>query len=247
MTHQGPDLGVGIGSLNENQLHAALKEWYQKPGDKLEVAVDGYIIDVVRGDQLIEIQTRGFSALRRKLHDLAERYPVRLVHPIAREKLLVKVTADGSRQLYRRRSPKRGRVEDLFAELVSFPGLISHPNFSLEILLIQEEELRRHEPGRAWRRRGWVTHERRLLKVFERQVFQTLDDLATLLPSDLPEQFTTADIAERLGRPRRLGQQMAYCLREAGAITPVGHLARSVLYERELPAKSRTRQEAPSS
>src|SRR5688572_30856194 len=44
----------------------------------------------------------------------------------------------------RRKSPKKGRVEDLFWELVSIPQLLMNPNFSLEVLMISGEEVRRY-------------------------------------------------------------------------------------------------------
>ena len=47
----------GIGLLNEKPLHASLKQWYARPGDRFEVAVGGFVIDIVRDDLLIEIQT----------------------------------------------------------------------------------------------------------------------------------------------------------------------------------------------
>lgn len=51
-------MSKSIGLLNENPLHAALKKWYARPGDQLEVSVDGFVIDVVQGNLLIEIQTQ---------------------------------------------------------------------------------------------------------------------------------------------------------------------------------------------
>ena len=221
-----------IGTLNEKPLHAALKEWYAEPGDGVEVEVDGFFVDLVRGDLLIEIQTGGFSGIKQKLLALTEAHRLRLVYPIAREKWIVKLDGAGGRRLSRRKSPKRGQVEDVFAELVSFPRLITRPNFSLDVLLIQEEEARIHEPGRAWRRRGWVTHERRLLEVVGRHTFETGMDLLGLLPASLCEAFTTADLAAALSRPRWLAQKMAYCLRKAGLIEAVGKKGRSVLYVR---------------
>ena len=55
-------------------------------------------------------------------------------------------------------------------------------------------------------------------------------DLAALLPVDLVEPFTTADLAARLRRPRRLAQQMTYCLRTAGIIEPADARVRNVRY-----------------
>src|SRR5205823_13397781 len=68
-----------IGTLNEGLLHTQLKAWYRRPGDQFETPVDGYVIDIVRGDTLIEIQTGGFAPLRRKLDRLLDSHRVRLV------------------------------------------------------------------------------------------------------------------------------------------------------------------------
>lgn len=221
-----------ISTLNEKPLHAALKEWYALPGDRFEVPVDGYLVDIVRDGLLIEIQTRGFSPLKRKLGRLAETHPVRLVYPIAKDKWLVKLAKRRKKVLGRRKSPKHGTVEDLFEELVSIPKLLLNPNFALDVLLIQEEELRRHDARRAWRRKGWVTHERRLLDVVDRRLFETPADLAALVPDGLAEPFTTADLAAAIARPRWLAQKMAYCLREMGVIQPVGKRGLTILYAR---------------
>jgi hypothetical protein len=222
-----------IGSLNEKPLHAGLKDWYAGPGDQIEVKVDGYVIDIVRDRLLIEIQTGSFSSIKRKLLDLVSRHRIRLVYPIAREKWIVKLSGKDQCRVSRRRSPKRGAFHHLFAELVSFPALIADPNFTIEVLLIQEEEIRRHVPGRAWRRRGWVTHERRLLEVVDQRCFRGPADLAAFLRPDLPSMFTTSDLAASLGVTRRLAQQTAYCLREMAAIAPVGKKGNAILYARE--------------
>lgn len=221
-----------IGTLNEKPLHAALKEWYAQPGDRFELPLDGFIVDIVRGDLLVEIQTGSFSAIKRKLITLTVRRPLRLVYPIAREKWIVKLAKDGSGRLGRRKSPKRGALEQVFAELVSFPDLLSNPNFSLEALLIQEDEVRRYDGKRGWRRRGWVTHERRLLQVVERRLFETPADMGDLVPSALDEPFTTSDLASAIGQRRWLAQKMAYCLREMGVLAPVGKQGNSILYVR---------------
>lgn len=232
MAMNTPKASSGIGSLNEKPLHAALKQWYAGPGDQFEVPVDGFIIDIVQRDLLVEIQTRSFASMKRKLIRLTAAHNVRLLHPIAQEKWIVKQAPNGGGTAIRRKSPKRSGLEHIFSELVAFPKLIAHPNFSLMVVLIHEEELRRYDPKRAWRRKGWVTEERRLLKVVDRRLFESPQDLCALIPSGLAEPFTTSDLAAAIGKPRRLAQQMAYCLREMGAIAPVGTRSRAILYER---------------
>jgi hypothetical protein len=223
-----------IGTLNEKPLHAALKEWVALPGDRFEVSVDGFIADIVRGDLLIEIQTRHLGALKRKLLKLVEDHPLRLVYPIAAEKWITRVGEDGE-FIGRRRSPRRGAVEHVFAELVSFPGLLGHPNFTLEVLLIREEEIRHRDERdgrRNGRRKGWATRERRLIEVLSSHVLSNPADAAAFLSAALPQPFTTRELATASGQPMWLSQKMAYCMRELGVLTVVGKRARSTLFER---------------
>lgn len=216
----------GIGLLNEKPLHAAIKAWYAQPGDQLEVAVDGYVIDIVRDDLLLEIQTGSFSALKTKLHRLLDTHRLRLIHPIAQEKWILKPGPGADDAMSRRKSPKRGRVEDLFRELVSFPHLLNHDNFSLEVLLIHAEEVWRVDEKRGWRRRGWRVDERRLLEVVDRRLFAAPQHWRALLPSALPDPFTTRDLAAAADIRLGLAQKMVYCLRATGTINLVGKQAR---------------------
>jgi len=210
-----------ISRLNAKPLHRALKEWYAQPKDQFEVSVDGFVVDIVRGDLLVEIQTRNL---------LIVHHPLRLVYPIPREKWIIKLAEDGISQLSRRKSPKRGAFEDVFEELVSFPKLLMNPNFSIELLLIQEEELRRYGSTRGWRRKRWVTQERRLLRVVERRSLETPAHMCALIPAALAEPFTTSDLAIAIAKPRRLAQKMVYCLRLMGYITQVGKRGNAILY-----------------
>lgn len=199
----------------------------------MEVPIGGFVIDLVRDDLLIEIQTRSFSSMKKKLRALLELgLRVRVVHPIAMEKWIVKID-DGGTILDRRRSPKRGVITDLFTELVSFADLLEHPHLEIEVLLTREEELRRHTPDRAWRRKGWVVVERRLLEVVQSHRVDDNKALIGLLPPDLGNEFTTADLAAGLGRSRRSAQQMAYCLARAGAIVPTGKIGNAITYRME--------------
>ena len=62
----------GINIKNEKSLHSSIKQWYVTDGDRFEVKLDKYVIDLVREDSLIEIQTKNFSAIRNKLRELVK-------------------------------------------------------------------------------------------------------------------------------------------------------------------------------
>ena len=219
-----------IGTLREKPLHASLKSWYAREGDLIEAPVRGFVIDLVRDDLLIEIQTAGFSSLKRKLALLlASGHRVRIVHPIAVDKWIVKVDHDGM-VLPRRLSPKHGSVTNLFAELVSFPAFVTETPLEIDVILTREEEYRRRTEMRSWRRQGWSVTERRLVAVLDSMLISGASDLVALLPAGLPERFSTADLADVLGCPRRTAQQMAYCLRHTGVITMVGKRGNAIVY-----------------
>jgi hypothetical protein len=219
-----------IGTLGEKSLHAGLKEWYKQPKDRLEKMVDGFFIDIVRGNLLIEIQTTNFFSLKNKLRTLIKKHPVRLVYPISKEKWIVRVAADGITQIGRRKSPKKGHVFNLFEEMVSIPSLIKNPNFTMEVLLIREEEIRCDDGLGSWRRKGWSIVDHKFIELVEKYVFKKPADFSSLIPENLSNPFTTNELAQAINQPRWLAQKIAYCLRNMDTITMHGKKGNSILY-----------------
>jgi hypothetical protein len=113
--------------------------------------------------------------------------------------------------------------------MVSIPQLLSNQNFSLEVLMIREEEARRYEGKRRWRTKGWAVEARRLLEVTDRRLFKQPADWRGLLPEGL-ESFTTSDLASEMNTGRRLAQKIAYCLQKGNVIELIGKRGRASLY-----------------
>ncbi|TFG27595.1 hypothetical protein EU527_18390 [Candidatus Thorarchaeota archaeon] len=220
----------GIGTLQERSLHASIKKLYETPDSQTEVNIDGYIVDVVIDDLLIEIQTRNFSAIKDKLFRLMKDHPIRLVYPIPNEKWLIRQSLDGLTEISRRRSPKQMRFEHLFEELVSIPTYILHHNFSLEVLLTKEEEIRVNDGKGSWRRRGWSNIDRKLIEVVGQRLYSEPQDFLHLIPETLVQPFTTNSLAETIGISKRLAQKMAYCMRKMNALKLIGKEGNSYLY-----------------
>lgn len=222
---------MSIGILNEGPLHQAIKSLYCGAGASEEVAVGGYVADVRGVDDVIyEIQTAGFGSLKTKLANLLDEHRVVLVHPIAAVRYIVKLSSEPDRPATRRRSPKRGSLANVLDELVSIPALLNHPNFELEVLLIEVEELRTFDPTRVRRRNGWRVVQRRLQEVLETERFSCARDLLRMAPGELPEEFTTLELAAAMQQPRWLAQKLAYCLREAGEVTICGKQGNALRY-----------------
>jgi hypothetical protein len=226
-----------IGTLNEGPLHQALKNLYLhrflNGAGEQEVAVGGYVADVRGDDEVIyEIQTGAFAPLKRKLPALLESHAVVLIFPVAAVRYIVKLPAEQDGQATRRKSPKKGSVANVVEELVSIPHLLAHPKFEIEVVLIEEDEVRVHEPTKVRRRNGWRVVSRRLTGIVDRRRLKGVEDLFGLVEGPLPARFTTLDLAEAMGQPRWLAQKLAYCLREAGAVAMVGKSGNALCYER---------------
>jgi hypothetical protein len=216
--------------MTEYSLHSEIKDWYKISGDELEVKVEDFVVDILRGKLLIEIQTRNFSAVKKKLIKLLLNNQVRLVYPISKLKWIVHESRTGQ-FLRRRKSPKKGKLLDLFYELVHTPTLIEDRNFSLEVLLIEEEELRCNDGRGSWRRRGVSVKDRKLMNVFDRIVFEDNRDFLEFLPKELDECFTNRVLALKLGISINLAQKITYCLRKMGAVSIAGKKGNKLLFQ----------------
>jgi len=222
---------MGIGSLNESPLHLALKELYSVADAVQEMSIGAYVADVVHPDAVVyEIQTAGFGRLKQKLPVLLESHRVVLVHPVARTRHIHRLSDDPDAVARPRRSPKHGRVADVLTELVSIPDLLAHPNFELEVVLVELDEYRR--PARRRRGDGWVVVQRRLREVVGRERFRVPEDLFGLLSAPLAEPFSTRELALAMVAPRPLAQKLAFCLRACGLIEPCGKDGNAILYRR---------------
>jgi hypothetical protein len=225
----------GIGVLREGPLHAAVKDFCARPGDRAEVPMEGYVIDLVRSDgELVEIQTGGFSPLGPKLDKLLDAHRMRIVHPVPAERRIVRIDEHGE-VLSARRSPRRGQALDIFDRLVSFPSLLAHPNLTVEVLLCQEDHVRAPEAGRSRSgRRRRDPGERRLVDVLERVELRTPQDAVALLPEALGAAgpFTTRELSAALGCPMVLAQRVAYCLRAMEVLADAGKRGRAPLHVR---------------
>ncbi len=217
----------------ESSLHRQLKASYAEGDARQEVTLGQYRIDVVRDDQLIEIQHGSLAAIRNKIGKLVKKHEVLVVKPIVVRKLLVKQNVKGGKILERRFSPKQGRLLDLFDDLVYFTRVFPHRNLQLEAVLIDVEEWRYpgHGRRRRRRRRDHEVEDQKLVQIRERRRLRSSADLRALLDCELPNPFHTGHLADALSVNRWIAQRIAYCLRNVGTARLTGKQGNTLLYE----------------
>jgi hypothetical protein len=217
----------------ETSLHRQLKSHYATPGSLVEQRLGRFRIDVLQPDRLVEIQVASLTAIRDKIAVLLKKHRVLVVKPIVVRKHLVKLRRAGGKEMSRRLSQKKQTLLDMFDELVHFTRVFPHRRLTLEVPLIEIEELRYpgHGRRRRWRVNDHQVEDQRLIQIIGVHEFRTAADLCRLLPPALPCPFHTGHLAEGLGVERWIAQRMAYCLREMGAVQSVGKLRGAWLYE----------------
>jgi hypothetical protein len=218
-----------IGTKNESSLHRALK-FRCSEGRIIEEKCGGYICDTLGPDgEAVEIQTGDFGSLKKKLPDLAARGKVRLVYPVLVNKTLELYDTDG-KLLYRKKSPRKGTIWDIFRELVYAPAFVGLKRLTVELALVDATE-RRCDDGKGSWRRGKISIEDRYLDAWQESIFlKKKADWQRFLP--LKGEFTAQDLASAAGIRRSLAAKTLYVLEKAGLAVKTGKAGRNRLFRR---------------
>ena len=224
------------------QLHNQLKLHYVADESQHEVDLDGYRIDAIDDEgRLIEVQCASLLAIRDKIRKLTKKHKVVVVKPLAARKKLLKKARRNGKVVSSRYSPAKQTLPYIFLELVHFTKAFPHKNLQLDVLLTEQEEIRVPPKRRTWRRKHSV-QDRTLVEVQETVSLQSVQDLWDMMQlKDVPDVFTTADLAKCGSIPRWLAQKAAYCFREMKHIEVCGKQGNAIEYRLKKKRRARKR------
>lgn len=221
----------GIGTLGEKSLHAVLKQYLEPDPARQEIRVGRYVADIERDGRITEIQTRNFFALQKKLAAFLPEHPVTVVFPVAAVKWLRWLDPATGETGARRRSPRKGRPSDVFAELCHIREFLTHPNFTLRVLLLELEELRLLDGWSRDRKKGSRRCNRIPLALLDEVTLAAPADYRKLLPAALAPPFTAKELA-RAGRlSDRAAHSALWVLEGVGTVRRCGKKRNALLYE----------------
>lgn len=221
----------GIGTLSEKTIHAVLKNYYAPDTDMHEIPIENFVADVYTGREIIEIQTRAFNKMRRKLDAFLPLYPVTIVYPIPHVKWISWIDETTGEASPKRKSPKTGSAYMAFPELYKIRPYLSNPNLHLKIALIDMEEYRLLNGWSRDKKKGSERYDRIPLKFAEEVCIERKEDYMQFVPYDLPEPFTTKDFARYAKISVRLAQTILLILTDLEIVSRVGKQGNSYLYE----------------
>lgn len=224
----------GIGTLGEKSLHAVLKRYYQPDENLHERKVGRMTVDAVLSDgSILEIQTRGFSSLRKKLPLLLSCEKVHLIAPVVQKKWLCWLDPNTGEVVSRRRSPKQYFPIDLSRELSCIREFLAHPRLTLHFPLLEAEEYRLLDGWGNGGKRGSTRYERIPMALLEEWVMDCPDDYAALFPANLPETFTVKELEKAARISSMCAYSAAAIFRELDLIQAAGKQGRAMVYQRK--------------
>jgi hypothetical protein len=112
------------------------------------------------------------------------------------------------------------------------PQMIGEDNFSLEVLFIDEEEVRCENGKGSWRRRGVSIKDRKLIAVNDRILFEKKADFLKVLPNGLNSVFTNRELADLAKVSIRTARQITYCLRKSGMLQIAERKGRELTFQK---------------
>lgn len=225
LSQSNPD--GGIGTLSEKSVHAVLKAYYEPYEDSREVKVGSYVADIVGENGILEIQTRQFSRLNKKLNAFLPLCHVTVVYPILAEKWIVTVNLRTGAALTRRKSPLHGSLWNLLEEMRGIQSFFGNPALSFRAVLLEAEEIRAAGKGCGKGKKIDLIP----LRLIEEYAFSSPADFYRILPPDLPAAFTSSMLAQTARIPLPLAQTGLYVLHRLGCVARIGKQGKSVLYQ----------------
>jgi hypothetical protein len=220
-----------IGTRFEYSLHRDLKFSYTGTKGRTEVPVAGFVADGINAKgEVIEIQTGSFGPLKKKVEILAaQRCKVRIVYPVIITKHIEVFDTDGKR-LYRRKSPRRGCPWDLFDALVYAPELPLIPRLTVELALVDADEIRCKDGKGSWRRKGVSIRDRVMTAFHQRIRLAKPADYLRFIPFKKNEKFTCALLGEKAGIDVNQARKTLYVLTRIGVVEKIGKQRNAFVY-----------------
>lgn len=220
----------GIGTLSEKTLHAVVKNYMEPDEDYHEVPLEGYVADIFRDDEVVEIQTAHFNVLRRKLDKFLPLYKVTIVYPIPATKWVIWVDPETGEEVSRRKSPKRGSQYQAFRELYRIKTYLGHPNLNVLFLFIDVEETKILDGWSRDKKRGATKYDRIPLGLVDEMLFERVEDYRMMIPAELSE-FTSKEYAKVAKIPVSHAQTALNIFYYLNVVERVGKRGNSFIYE----------------
>ncbi|MFI3213877.1 MAG: hypothetical protein R3Y24_11085 [Eubacteriales bacterium] len=220
----------GIGTLSEKTVHAILKHYCEGDETKHEIKIQNKVADIFTGEEILEIQTRSFYVMKKKLDSFLPLYPVTIVYPIPRNKWVIWIDEETGEFTNRRKSPVKGNEFFIFKELYSIKSYLKHEHIRFKIMIMDMEEYRLLNGWSKDKKRGSRRFDRIPMELIEEIDITCVQDYLQLLPYGMKEPFTVKDFAKEVHIKKELSSQVMNVMHYLELVERVGKKGNGYLY-----------------
>ncbi len=221
-----------IGTLSEKTVHAVVKNYYEPDEDKQEIPIEGLYADIFTGSEIIEIQTRSFEQVRKKLDRFLPEYPVTVVLPIPDTKWLIWMDEETGELTSPRKSPKKGNVYGAFKELYKIKPYLKKEGLTIVLLFLDMEEYRLLNGWSQDKKKGSTRYDRIPVRITKEVRLENVVDYQMLVPDSLDGEFTCTDFAKAVKINTRQANVVLNVLFYMDAVKRTGKRGRAFVYEK---------------
>lgn len=223
----------GIGTYGEKLMHVILKKYADPDISHHEVKCCGYIADVFDGQRVTEIQTGGFSPLKKKVAKISDSgYDVTIIYPVAAKKWILWMDPESGEVTPRRLSPKKCDKYKLLVEMVHALPLLKRENVTFKALFLEIEEYKLLNGWSADRKKGSTRCERIPIDILGELEVSYPDGYREFLPDELGEEFSTGAFASFAKITKHRAYGAIKVLKEVGVIEISRKKGKEIFYKR---------------
>ena len=223
---------LGIGTYGEKTVHAIFKYYYEPDEDKHEIPIDRYVADIYTGSEIIEIQTRNFDQVRKKLDRFLPQYPVTVVLPIPDTKWLIWIDEETGELTTPRKSPKKGNEYGAFKELYKIKTYLKKEGLTIVLLFLDMEEYRLLNGWSHDKKKGSTRYDRIPIRITKEVRLENVVDYQMLIPNSLKGEFTCAEFAKAVKINNRQANLVLNVLFYLDVVKRIGKRGRAFVYEK---------------
>ena len=220
-----------VGTLNEKDIHAFLKNHYQPNSDYQEIKIGNFIADIFYNNTVIEIQTSNFSNLRKKLEYYLPLYKVIIVYPISQIKYISWINMDNGESSTPRKSPKTSNIFDSAWELNKISEFLTHENLEIQLVFLESIEYKLLNGFGKSKKMKAKKYESKPIKILSTTTLKSIDDFYKFIPNNINQTFTVKDISKAIKRNDKRTRQVVSLLQNLLLIRRCGKIKNAYIYE----------------
>ena len=191
----------GIGTLSEKSVHSVLKFYYAPDEKYHEVPIGTHVADACVDGEIYEVQTRQFYRMNDKLKEFLDGFgmEVTIVYPVSVENTIFWIDPETGEVTPGKTAKTPKKIYKVFRELYGIRDFLDNPKLHLAVPLLKTEDYRLLDGfGKEKKKRATKT-DRVPVELKEELHFDRIKDAISLLPEDLPEEFTAAEFGKKTG------------------------------------------------